>query len=196
MVAHPEPSVHVVVPLKAFHRAKERLADELGDGERAALVERLAGQVVVACRPNRVTVACDDDAVERWANDLGAKVIRTDGLGLNGSVQRAVDALDHGVAVVVHGDLAAPDGLDELIDDLADIVRTGGGVVLVPDRRDDGSNVVAVPVGSGFQFSYGAGSARRHESEARRLHLPFERRRDERAAWDVDVPEDLPGPAI
>jgi 2-phospho-L-lactate guanylyltransferase (CobY/MobA/RfbA family) len=64
-------------------------------------------------------------------------------------------------------------------------------VTIVPDRRDDGTNVLALPVGSGFRFAYGPGSSRRHAAEARRVGLPVRVVREPRRGWDVDVPDDL-----
>jgi 2-phospho-L-lactate guanylyltransferase len=62
----------------------------------------------------------------------------------------------------------------------------------VPDRHGDGSNVLAVPTGAGFSFSYGPGSFDAHRAEARRLELAFEVIDDPDLAWDVDGPDDLP----
>ncbi len=70
------------------------------------------------------------------------------------------------------------------------------GVTLVPDRRDDGTNVACVPTGAGFEFSYGPGSFRRHGAEARRLGLPLRVVREPRLGWDVDLPSDLDHPAV
>ena len=53
-----------------------------------------------------------------------------------------------------------------------DPTRLGGGLprasTLVPDRRLDGTNVLAVPTEAGFRFAYGAGSFGRHRAEAQR----------------------------
>jgi 2-phospho-L-lactate/phosphoenolpyruvate guanylyltransferase len=65
------------------------------------------------------------------------------------------------------------------------------GVTLVPDRRDDGTNVACIPTGHGFTFSYGPASFGRHRAEARRLQLPLHIVRQPSLAWDVDVPGDL-----
>ena len=65
------------------------------------------------------------------------------------------------------------------------------GVTLVPDRRDDGTNVICVPAGSGFGFAYGPGSFGRHHAEAERLGLPVRVVRERRLGWDVDHPADL-----
>jgi 2-phospho-L-lactate guanylyltransferase len=65
------------------------------------------------------------------------------------------------------------------------------GVTIVPDRRRDGTNVIAVPPSAGFVFSYGSGSFARHLDEARRLDLPVRVVHSSPLAWDVDVPDDL-----
>jgi 2-phospho-L-lactate guanylyltransferase len=94
---------------------------------------------------------------------------------------------DAGVArvVVAHADLP-------LAEDLAALDR-GEGVTLVPDRRDDGTNVACVPAGAGFRFAYGPGSFVRHAAEAARLELALHVVRDPRLTFDVDLPADLAG---
>ena len=187
------PDVWVVVPVKAFDQAKARLSSALDATERARLAQSLATDVVRCAAPFRVVVACDDDAVQEWATALGAVVSRSDGMDLNGAVQSAVDNLepDAQVAVVVHADLADPLRLAATVHDAEVLVRQGF-VVLVPDLDDDGTNVLAVPVGAGFQFAYGPESAGRHRSEAQRINRRVHSVVDSPLAWDVDTPDDLP----
>lgn len=87
------------------------------------------------------------------------------------------------LVLVAHADIPGARRLDHL----------GGfaGVTLVPDRREDGTNVCCVPARCGFRFSYGAGSLARHGAEARRLDLPVRVVREPALAWDVDSPADL-----
>jgi len=178
--------VAVVVPVKAFGAAKHRLADALAPQQRADLARALATRVVRAARGLDVYVVCDDDDVAMWAKDEGATVLWRPAAGLNDAVtfgvgEVAAAGFDH--AVVAHGDLP-------LAEDLT--VATGfDGITLVPDRHDDGTNVLAVPVRSGFRFQYGPGSFARHLAEAGRLGLAVRIVRDRSLAWDVDVPEDL-----
>jgi 2-phospho-L-lactate guanylyltransferase len=179
----------VVVPVKAFRSAKLRLADVLEPIERAALARRLAEGVVAAAAPLPVVVVCDDDEVRDWAIAAGALVVWCPGRGLNGAVADGVAALrDDGVAtaVVAHADLP-------LARELAWLVGFPG-VTVVPDRRHDGSNVVVVPTGAGFEFAYGAGSCARHRAEAARLDLPVRIVDDPDLSWDVDLPADLAWP--
>jgi 2-phospho-L-lactate guanylyltransferase len=184
------PDTAVVVPVKDFRQAKVRLAAELGARERAELAREMAAIVLRAAAPLPVLVVCDDDHVRTWAQGEGAEVFWTPGLGLNGAVQAGVAELAHrGVrtVVVAHSDLP-------LATSLAWVADTDG-VTLVPDRRLDGTNVLAVPAAAGFRFAYGAGSFRRHRAEGLRLGLPVRIVRDHRLGWDVDHPGDLVLPA-
>jgi 2-phospho-L-lactate guanylyltransferase len=178
--------VAVLVPVKAFDNAKVRLAPALPPAARSALARTMAEGVLRAARGATTAVACDDAAVGAWAMEKGAMVVWTPDLGLNGAVARGVDELGRLGAervIVAHADLP-----------LADDLRWAGrfaGVTLVPDRRDDGTNVLCVPVATGFEFHYGPGSFRRHQIEARRRGLPLRIARVPDLAWDVDVPADL-----
>jgi 2-phospho-L-lactate guanylyltransferase len=179
----------VVVPVKAFTQAKVRLASALGPGERADLARHMAEIVLLAASPLPVVVVCDDDEVRAWAERSGARVVWCPGRGLNGAVSDGVAALRaDGVAhaVVAHADLPLATRLDWLAD--------FPGVSLVPDRRFDGTNVLAVPTAAEFRFSYGAGSFGRHRAEAARLGLPARIVQDPHLGWDVDLPADLAYP--
>ena len=189
MMSEPASTAAVLVPVKAFAAAKVRLKAALSPAERAGLARRMADRVVSAAAPLPVAVVCDDPGVRAWADAAGARVLWRPGLGLNGAVQSGIEALaEAGFArvVVAHGDLP----LAERFDWVADF----DGVTLVPDRRDDGTNVACVPVDVGFRFAYGGGSFRRHAAEARRLGLPLRVVRDPVLGWDVDLPADLAHP--
>lgn len=176
----------ILVPVKAFTEAKARLAGALSPAERAALAQSMATTVLAAANGLPVSVVCDDPEVAGWAEGLGADVLWRPGLGLNGAVSSGVAALAaRGVSrvAVVHSDL--PDARD------LRPVCGGDGVLLVPDYKEDGTNVVAIPAGSGFEFSYGPGSFERHVCEARRLGLPLRVVRSEALGHDLDTPADL-----
>ena len=84
---------------------------------------------------------------------------------------------------VAHGDLPRARGLGAL--------PPFDGVTLVPDRRDDGTNVLRLPAGCDFRFAYGPGSFRAHRAEATRLGLAVRVLRDPDLAYDVDWPADV-----
>jgi 2-phospho-L-lactate guanylyltransferase len=184
-------SAAVVVPVKAFASAKVRLAGALDPLERADLARRMGEVVLAAANPLPTVVVCDDDEVRAWAQRAGARVVWCPGRGLNGAVADGVAALRAdgvAMAVVAHADLPLATRLDWVAD--------FPGVTLVPDRRLDGTNVLAVPTEAGFRFAYGAGSFARHRAEAQARGLPARIVRDERLAWDVDLPADLAWPMV
>ncbi|HEX2038541.1 MAG TPA: 2-phospho-L-lactate guanylyltransferase [Acidimicrobiales bacterium] len=177
----------VLVPVKAFARAKLRLAPAMPAAQREALARSMAEVVLRAAAPLPTAVVCDDEDVAAWAAGHGVDVVWAPGLGLNGAVEAGVHHLaERGAAhvTVAHADLPLAEDLTWVPD--------FDGITLVPDRRDDGTNVIGVPVDAGFRFSYGPGSFARHRATAEALSVPVRVVRDVQLAWDVDVPDDLP----
>ncbi|MDA8341266.1 MAG: 2-phospho-L-lactate guanylyltransferase [Actinomycetota bacterium] len=177
----------VLVPVKAFGEAKRRLTAALSAVQRSELARAMAERVLAAARGWPVAVVCDDREVAGWARQRGALVVWEPGRGLNGAVQAGVDRLGQaGVerVVVAHADLPSATDLTT--------VDAGTGVVLVPDRVGNGTNVLCLPVRSGFCFSYGPGSFARHVAEAGRLGLTVTVVERPDLAWDVDEPADVP----
>ena len=193
------PPVVVLIPVKAFARAKSRLAASLDPAQREQLARSMATAVVRAAAPLPVTVVCDDDDVAAWATSMGASVEMTPGVGLNGAVSEAVDRLRaRGVerVVIAHGDLPFARSFDRFVPGAPDhrSPHPANGVVIVPDRRRSGTNVLSVPTDAGFRFAYGTGSLDLHLAEAARLGLPTEVWSFDDLGWDVDEPEDLEVP--
>ena len=180
----------MLVPVKAFAHAKQRLADVLDAPARRALATAMAETVLRAAGDLPTAVVCDDDDVRAWAEGQRAEVIWTPDLGLNGAVAAGIAHLARRGAervVVAHADLP-------LATDLTWVADTDG-VTLVPDRHRDGTNVLGVPARAGFAPAYGAGSFRAHRAEAERLGLVTRLVTDPALGWDVDVPADLDVPA-
>ena len=176
----------VLIPVKAFADAKHRLAPALGATERAELARDMATHVVQSAAPLPVAVVCDDNGVRDWADSVGAEVVWRPGTGLNGAVRSGVDHLKKAGferVIVAHGDLPRAGSLSPLGD--------WPGITLVPDRRNDGTNVIALPSDCPFEFSYGRGSFARHLEEAQRLGHSLRILRDPAFGLDIDIPADL-----
>lgn len=179
----------MLVPVKAFTEAKQRLAGVLTTTERIRLARWLADGVVHSLGDTPVFVVCDDDDVRRWAHDAGATALWTAQLGLNRAVDDGVAAIaaagfDH--VVVTHADLPLPGGL-------VDIARREAST-FVPDRRRDGTNVMAFPTASPVAAQYGPGSFRRHRASA--TTAVTEVRADHHLSIDLDTPSDLTHPLL
>ncbi|HUR50004.1 MAG TPA: 2-phospho-L-lactate guanylyltransferase [Acidimicrobiales bacterium] len=185
--SEPWATLAVLIPVKRFEEAKLRLAPALDAADRASLARTMADCVLRAAEPLPVTVVCDDRDVASWAEAAGAQVVWTADLGLNGAVAKGVThlaAAGFARVIVAHADLlfATPGSLGDLPRE---------GVVLVPDRHDDGTNVASVPARIPFPWSYGPGSFGRHRRAATDLGIEPTVIRDRDLGWDVDTPADL-----
>jgi len=181
----------VLVPVKAFHAAKARLAGWIPDADRARLAQWMAEQVLNATTGIPTFVACDDDDVAAWAESRGAGVVWGPGLGLNGAIDHGIDILagkgaDH--VTITHGDLP-------LSSALPDIARPGE-IVIVPDRRRAGTNVLSRPTAISLRAEYGAGSYQRHLAAALLTTLPVTVRSDSELSLDVDTIDDCRHPLV
>jgi 2-phospho-L-lactate guanylyltransferase len=180
----------VLVPVKAFSHAKLRLRPVLSDADRETLARLMAERVLAAAQGLPTAVVCDDREVADWAREHGAEVIWAPGRGLNGAVSdghRCLAERGFDRVVVSHADLPFAVDLRP--------VAAAEGVTLVPDRHDDGTNVLCVPARAAFGFAYGRRSFARHRAEATRLGLAVRVLRDVRLGWDVDRPADLQVPS-
>jgi len=181
----------VLVPVKAFTDAKARLSAVLVDADRERLSRWMSARVLAAAGELPTYVACDDEEVAAWATEHGASILWHPGVGLNAAVNNSVTALrDAGVTdvVVAHGDLPRAHSLASLTEP--------GTLTLVPDRRGDGTNVIAVPTDMPFVFAYGPGSFQRHLGSAIAAGLSVRVRRDPLLALDIDTPSDLAHPLV
>ena len=184
----------VLIPVKGFRLAKGRLTDRLDEAERSELARSMASQVVKAAGSLPTKIVCDNDEVADWAHAVGAEVLWIDAGGLNPAITAAVAALEavphpcEGTAVsghvlIAHADLPHAETLDGLAE--------AGTVTIVPDRHLDGTNVMALPLGTGFEFHYGPGSFGAHCAEALRCGLDLRVRRVAALEFDIDTPDDL-----
>ena len=187
------PRVALLVPVKAFADAKQRLRGELDAQQRTALARWCAERVIAAAGAFAVHVVCDDPEVAAWAERLGVTVIRCDVAGLNPAVERGLQVLADtrfDLAIIAHGDLPLAEGFGELALD--------GTITVVPDYRYDGTNALVLPTALAGRFSphYGSGSFRKHLVEAL-AHWPLVRvLRVEGLAHDLDTPADLADPRM
>jgi 2-phospho-L-lactate guanylyltransferase len=181
----------VLIPIKAFTAAKGRLVPVLSPSERERLARWTAARVLAAAGELPVFVACDSSDVAEWATAHGAEVLWEEGQGLNGAVDHAVATLaaaGHQHVTVVHSDLPLPEPLR--------LFATPRRVVLVPDRRLDGTNLMSFPLAAPLPASYGAGSFRRHLGAALASGVGVEVVRDRFMALDIDHPSDLTHPLV
>lgn len=174
----------VVIPLKRFDLAKERLRVDIALDVNS-LAEYLAQRVILESYPRHVIVLSESPEISLFAASLGAEVWESDSTNLNEAVQHAYRDLEtrfHRL-IIVHGDLRYPKGLGNVIFD--------PGITIVSDHHGTGTNVLALPTGLDFRFSYGLGSLALHVREASRLNVDYRVITTSPWRFDVDEPGDL-----
>ena len=183
----------VLVPVKAFAAAKRRLADVLPAPDRAELARRgWPRAVIAAARPPDGLRRVRRRRGGQWAEAAGTQVLWRPGHGLNGAVTDGVASLPKWAStdvVVAHADLP-------LANDLGRASSSAGLVTLVPDRHDDGTNVIALPAGLGFRFALRPRLVPPPRGRGRRLGLRCGSAGDPRLGLDVDLPADLGRPGV
>ena len=85
--------------------------------------------------------------------------------------------------IVAHSDIAHPISF-------ADLAQVGG-ITLVPDEKDDGTNVISLPTNVPFEFSYGKHSFARHLAAANSTECEVQILRNTPLSIDIDDAEDL-----
>ena len=186
----------VILPVKSFDDAKQRLRTELQPAPRRSLVEAMFSDVLVALRRatlvEQVLVVSNHNGAQRIAGGYGAMVVDDLELGHNEAAVIGVErALELGAerALLVPGDcpLLAQDELDELIG------RPVGNpsALIVPDRHGTGTNALLLTPPDALAPSFGPGSRERHEAAARAAGIEVQTVPVPSLALDVDTPEDL-----
>ena len=183
-------STAVILPVKSFARAKQRLGDRFGGQERAILAQAMVkdvldelaraalGPLVVVSSdphlagPPAVTVVDDREEGQSAAALLG--LARARELGCNR-------------ALLVPGDCPLIDG--EELRELA--VRAESlDVAIVPDRHGTGTNGLALGTDGVFEPQFGPGSRARHVQQAQAKGLSYEVITVPCLELDVDTRED------
>ena len=103
----------VLVPIKDFRQAKNRLSERLDTAAREALARSMAERVVKAAGNLSVRVVCNDQDVANWAQSMGADVSWVQQDGLNPAVTEAAIQVEHQFAhmIIAHADLPHAEAL-------------------------------------------------------------------------------------
>lgn len=189
--------IWAVVPIKPLAEAKSRLSPVLTSEARRSLmatmlrhtlsvltrVESLAGVLVVSA----------DAEVARIAEDYDVAFLpEPEAPGLNVSLTRAaaeVQAQGAKGIMIVPGDLPQMDVVS--IEAVLAAASDPPAMVIVPDRRERGTNVLLLAPPDLLSFSYGPGSFQRHLALAEARSVQPVVLRLPNLAIDADLPEDL-----
>ena len=181
-------SWRVVIPFKGPGARKTRLSQSLSDHERDAAALRMFHHVAEVVRTTssvREFAVLSDSRPAGWEGPL----LEDRGLGLNAELQAIRDSAMGERLLILHADLPhlRPHDIAALI---------GGaersGVAIAPDRREVGTNAIALLENMPFRFEFGAASFRPHLRQAPKAMIV----RTPTLGLDIDTPEDLALAAI
>lgn len=190
----------LIVPLRDFTTAKTRLSGRLSAEVRSELAALCAERVLERSVPCHRVVVCDSPDVESWSTRLGVPVVQVSVSGLNPALEQAlpeIRSIHPGSSLVIaHGDIVDPAGLDQILSPSSPFDETN--VVIVPDRRHDGTNVLRLDSKTAelWRFEYGPASFERHREQALALGSTVIVHEDLGLSTDLDVPEDLDQPLV
>ena len=179
----------VLIPVKRFSAAKGRSPGSSTPPQRAELARWLADRVVAAAAPLPTFVACDDDEVaslgrrcrRRGAVEPGSRPQRRRRRRPGDDRRQGLRPRRHRPQRPAAGPRPARPGRRRHDH-------------LVPDRRRDGTNVMALPVDAAVPAAYGARLVPPPPRAGDGQRLRVEVRADPAARLDVDNPDDLAHP--
>lgn len=192
----------VILPIKRFGRAKQRLLERLDRPQRAAIVKAMLTDVLVALdraeRVERVIVVSGEGRAERLAlrhsqrtttplevmedpDDSGHSQAATLGI---------IRALSLGAkcSALLPGDcpMLVPAELDAALERMHE-----GRVAVIPDRHGTGTNGLLMSPPDAIGPAFGEGSRERHAERAERAGFEVAIEEIPSLALDLDTPDDL-----
>jgi len=190
-------NVWAIVPVKPLSQAKSRLATVLTPAQRkhlaSALLERTVRLLLSVPEIQGVLVISRDAEVLALVQGWGAQSIQENGAPeLNNALRQATQALSRWNA---DGVLVVPEDIPLLSgDDISQVLRLAGdtpSVVIVPDHRERGTNLLFLRPPGVIPYRFGENSFAGHQRLAREASVTLSIYRAERAALDLDTPGDL-----
>ncbi len=192
----------LVLPLKDFVQAKQRLSGCLSVSERRTLFQHMVEDVLAvlsslpACE--RLLIVSDDPAAHLLAEHFGADCWPEAelGKGLNAVLEATLARIASLPSapenvMIVHGDLPLINAA-ELSTLVARQAETGGpALAIATDRHGSGSNVLLMPLRQRISLHYGEQSLMAHRRAAQSAGLELLVQRSEGLASDIDTRDDL-----
>lgn len=185
--------IWAVIPVKPLQRSKSRLASVLSAEERVELMHTMFRHVLSVLQQIPAITQClivsRDKAVCQVAKSANALTFtERSPLNLNQAIADAVAyAYEQGAFKV----LVLPSDLPLLtVPDVELVLVESADVVIVPDRRYDGTNGLLLRAKPDFRFKYGEDSFTRHLAEAARVGDPARVVFADSIEFDLDTPAD------
>lgn len=186
-----------IVPVKPLRRGKSRLSPVLTEEERTALNQNLLSNTLrtlsAVDRIDTIMVVSRDPSALTLAREYGARTVLENGNPeLNTALKRAALVAKTYLANEI---LIIPADLPLLTEMEVEAFLSHAGnppeVIISPDRRQDGTNVLYINPAGQIQFHFGSGSFAKHIAEAKKNGAHVKIIESPSLGLDLDLPEDL-----
>jgi 2-phospho-L-lactate guanylyltransferase len=189
-------SLWAIVPVKPLRRGKSRLSEILSEDERAQLNHQLFLHTIQVLKQvdniSDILVVSRDSDVLTEARELDVRTVTENGTPeLNNALRRASlfsKAFSTEGVLIVPADL--PLLIPEDVNAFLHARKEGPMIVIAPDRRQMGTNMLLTNPADLLTFSFGQDSYKKHTSLARSEGADVVVVENERIALDLDIPED------
>jgi 2-phospho-L-lactate guanylyltransferase len=184
------------LPVKRFSGAKQRLAADIDDERREALVAAMLEdtlEAIAAARSIERTIVVSGDPVAQEIVAASTAEVLPDPsdeghvvAALAGIARAEADGAER--VVLLPGDcpLLDPKELDSLLTGMP-----ARFVAVVPDRHGTGTNALALAPPSAIRPAFGEGSCSRHIAAAREVGMPYAVEELPSLGLDLDTPADV-----
>lgn len=191
-------TIWAIVPVKPLRRGKSRLAKTLTVDERTELNRQLLKHTLATLQKlteiEQTLVVSRDPQALSVAREHGARTVREDGAPhLNTALERATVVAK---VYATRGVLILPADLPLISqDDIRKLIEAANEhepvVVIVPDRRKEGTNALLISPAGLIEYDFGPNSFERHCERARKAGARLEICELPSIELDLDLPEDL-----
>ena len=189
-------SLCAIIPIKPLRRGKSRLSSVLSEDKREGLNQYLLSSTL-KCLKNiseidHILVISYDPSALTLARKFGARtVLENRNTNINRALRKAslaAKTINSSRILIVPADLP-------LItkDDILAVIKKSGNppeIVIAPDRKMSGTNVLLVnPIGA-IKYDFGDWSFRKHIEQAERKKINIKIYERKNLSFDLDLPED------
>jgi 2-phospho-L-lactate/phosphoenolpyruvate guanylyltransferase len=187
----------VIIPVKPFHLAKQRLAEMFGPAERAALARSMFIDVLrvvtAVVPPSDVIVVTSSLEASDIAAAAGAQVLlETASSDLNAAIEAASN---HAVVQAAGGFVVVPSDVPEItaaaIQQAFRALDRDGLVVIAPALSDGGTNLLGCRPPDAIRPGFGVDSLAGHVAAAERAGLVCRVLSNPELGRDIDRPADI-----
>ena len=187
-----------IIPVKAFSKGKSRLSAALNDEERLALNKIMFSHVLrVAISTPKIdeviVISRDSNALDMAEKTGAHAILEEDESTLNGALEtarKAASVLEASALLILPSDLAKIGSKD-----LEIIIQSNSpdtsSVVIAPDTKLSGTNVLLLQPPDIIPFSFGKNSFPKHQEDANKAGCKVTILERPNLTFDVDEPDDL-----